>query len=458
MASFLFLKYISLALNAARSLILAAALGPASYGVLGTLVVAQQYMSYAALGMREGLTVRLAQPLGDVSAAQVHSSALAWGLGVGLAVLGTICAIDTFVHPLGAAWRWVGVVALLSISNEILININRDQGRLPRVALLEIAYNLAPLACVLWFRHDLTVVMVLQSIAAGLLLSVGGYLAGLRGAGWRHVRRGLVARLLVLGVPLAIASFFSTAVTSIYVFLANAMHLGDQVGHIVFANSICAIVLFGSNMVAWAATSKSMKGLAAGSGDSAEGVRNQRLAAFFRLAVYASSLALVSSKFVLALAMPAYAGSERYALLFCLLQSHGLLLYVELNFLAVHARSTVVVLGYGAMLGATLLVYLAFPAIALSDLVTVGIAVSMSLGMACTAYCRRQGLPIPTPRTHLASLAFPLLCALALRTAGLVAAGAVAAGFLVWTGWSFRQARRERAGVKRRGQDTPRRF
>ncbi len=440
MVKFLFLKYLSLALNASRSLILAAVLGPASYGVLGTLVVVQQYLSYAALGMREALTVRLAQaPAHGETSVQIHSSALAWGLFVGAAIVICLLFVDMFVRPLGAEWLWVGIISLLSISNEILINIARDQGKLAKVALLEIGYNAAPLACVLFYGRDVTVLLVLQSIAAGLVISVLGYLNGVRHASWRQARMGLIKRMLIIGIPLAIASFFSASVTSIYVLVANAMHLGKTIGLIVFANSVCSIVLFGSNMVAWAATSKSMKRLAVGTTELGTD-RNLRLTWFFRIAVLASSLAIILSKYALTMGMPAYLGAEQYALFFCLLQAYSLLLYVELNFLAVRGKTLVIVCGYGAMLGATLLAYAVHPSIGVLDLVGIGIVLSMLLGIACVVHCRRLGLhAVDGLASRLGFLAFPTLCALSMREFGSVAAALVAMAYLGGALVSFRQ-------------------
>jgi hypothetical protein len=431
LAQFLLIKYLSLALTAARSLILAAVMGPQSYGILGTLIVVQQYLSYAALGMREGLTVRLAQPARpQETPAGIHSSALAWGLGVGIAIIATILAVSLLHPPLGVEWLWVGLIAMLSILNEILINIHRDQGRLNKVALLELAYNAVPLGCVLYLQRDVSTLVVLQAMAAGLLVSVLAYLRGLSGIGPRHVDKRLIAHLLVLGIPLAIASFFSASVTSIYVLVANAMHLGSTIGLIAFANSICSIVLFGSNMVAWAATSKSMRGLVAIEAQAAD-IRNRRLSVFFRLATLASVLAIVLSSWVFDLLLPAYRGAERYALFFCLLQASSLLLYVELNFLAVHAKSLRVALGYGAVLGITLLVYFMTPGIGLLALVTVGIVLSACLAVLCVLYCRKLGMrAVQGFKPQMAFLAFPSLCAFATHLTGLAGAAGVVVIYL----------------------------
>lgn len=439
MARFILLKYLSLALTAARSLILAAVMGPQSYGFLGTMIVVQQYLSYAALGMREGLTVRLARSeCSQDTPAKIHSSAIAWGAGVGVAIISTIVAISRWHHPLSTEWLWVGLISMLSILNEILINIHRDQGRLTKVASLELVYNAFPLGCVLLFRHDVSTLVVLQAMAAGLLLSVIAYLWGLGGLSVRHVNKRVIAQLLTLGVPLAIASFFSASITSVYVLLANAMHLGRSIGLVAFANNICTIVLFGSNMVAWAATSKSMRGLAGAESD-ANDLRNRRLSLFFSISTLASVLVIVLSSWVFELLLPAYRGAERYALFFCLLQASNLLLYVELNFLAVHARSLMVAFGYGAVLGITLLAYWLIPEIGLLTLVTVGIVLSAGLAMLCVFYCRRLGMrAVRDFHSQVAFLLYPTICAFAMHLIGPTGAAAVTTVYLAFELHAYR--------------------
>lgn len=433
MARFILLKYLSLALTAARSLILASVMGPQSYGFLGTLIVVQQYLSYAALGMREGLTVRLARPdrLQDTPA-KIHSSALAWGTGVGVAILATIFAASVLHHSLSTEWMWVGFISMLSILNEILINIHRDQGRLTKVAFLELLYNACPLSCVLYLRHDVSTLVILQAMAVGLALSVVSYLRGLSGLSPRHVSKRVIAELLTLGIPLAVASFFSASITSVYVLLANGMHLGRSIGLVAFANSVCTIVLFGSNMVAWAATSKSMRGLASTASEAGD-LRNRRLSVFFSLSTLVSVLAIILSGFFFDLLLPAYRGAERYALFFCLLQASTLFLYVELNFLAVHAKSLKVALGYGAVLAITLLGYAAVPGIELLTLVTAGIVLSAGLAFFFVVSCRKMGMrAVRDFHSQIAVLAFPTLCAFAMHLLGTAGAAAITMAYLAW--------------------------
>src|SRR5512139_715909 len=108
-------------------------MGPHTYGVLGTLVLVQQTLSYAALGMREGLSVKLALAHGEQDRyLEFCSAALFWAWCVGGLV---VAASVVLVYGLGMGdtnWIWVGIVAALSITNEMLININRDRNRLAK--------------------------------------------------------------------------------------------------------------------------------------------------------------------------------------------------------------------------------------------------------------------------------------------------------------------------------------
>lgn len=437
MLKFLIVKYLSLSLNAARALLLASLLGPESFGLLGTLVVIQQYLSYVALGMREGLTVRLAQPESQrEQGAHIHASALAWGVGVAMVVA---IGVPAWAHATGRAqsyWAWVGIVSSLSIVNEIFININRDQNRLNKIALLELAYNAAPLACALWFASRVSVTLVLQSLAAGLVLSIAGYVAGAGPVVKAGPRLATVQRLLAIGIPLAVGSFFSSSITTVYILLANAMVGGKTVGLVVFGNSLCSIVLFGSNMVAWAATSRSMRHLSSDESRQSD-PRANRIAILLRMAVVASTLLLAFSGFFLEFALPAYRGAEAYALMFCLLQSYSLLLYAELNFLAVHGHGRLIVLGYATILIGSTSVYLALPQIALLDLVVAAIALSGVLAFFCARISRRLGLleDIGLPTMF---LLFPALCAVGYRVWGAAAPIALA---LLYLGYSWAQYR-----------------
>ena len=430
MIAFVVIKYVSLGMNAVRSLVLAALLGPESYGFLGTLVIVQQYLSYAAFGMREGITMQLTRATTGHSRAVLCASALAWGFGVGCVVILAL-SILVQLNNLRVEWYWVGVISMLSISNEILINMYRDEGRLKHVAILEVVYNSAPLACVIWFGHEVTVGLVLQSLAAGVAFSALAFIWGLNYRRIQYVEFKAIRSLLRVGIPLAISGFFSASLTSIYVLLANSLQLGREVGLIAFANSVCSIVLYGLNVVAWAGTSKSMR-LLADDGRIRDGVlSNLRLTYFFRVAILASVLVIALSGPLVTRLMPAYAGMERYATLFCLLQATPLMLYVEQNYLAVCGRSATVAAGYATILTVVLSMSKLLSSIEIDMLISLGVVLTSIAGVLCAAYCHRLGLVSASLRSNYFFLAFPIIGVLALHTAGTSAVGWVASIFLV---------------------------
>jgi hypothetical protein len=428
--TFLVVKYASLGLTSVRALLLAALLGPMSYGVLGTLVLAQQNLSYAALGVREGLTVKLAQAHADPGLAlQISSSALLWAWCVGALILGTSMVLVGLLGLGSTNWIWVAVIAALSITNEMLININRDRNRIVRVALLELVFNAAPLCAALVFMHSVTVTIVLMAMAAGLFASVLLYSVGGLDFRWREVRAGMTRRLVTAGIPLALLSFVTTALASIFVFSASAMHLGDTVGLLVFGNSLTTIILFGLNMVAWAATAKSMKRLHANAAETA-GERGARLIAFFRIGIILAASCLLALKLLFAHLMRPYAGSEVYAVYFCLLQAYALLLFRELNFLAVRLRSLWVAAGYGIILAATVATAFLAPQLGMVVLMQICLGLLCFFSLGCVLYCRRLGFKDSRLRSQAGFLTFPLLFGLFFGLGGAVGGLAVAAVFV----------------------------
>lgn len=432
MLNFVAIKCLALALNSARSLLLAAILGPKSYGVFGTLILVQQYLSYAALGMREGVTVSLARAHDsrvDVDVLEVAGSALAWGVGVGLSVLIALSVAHFFVDGMGEYFGWLGVISLLSIVNEILININRDQNKLKKIALLEVLYNAVPLGVALWLWRDVTIAAVLVALAAGLLVNVTIYLATLPRVRARHVQWRVAKQLVAVGFPLATLSALTLLVNSIYVVLANRMGLGDTLGMVVFANTACTIVLFALNTVAWAATARSMRRLyveqssQAEQSSQTERFRAERLRTAFRLGIVTAALVSLSTAAVFMVVLKDYAGAEVFLFYFCLLQAYGLLLFDEINQLTVTGRSSWVIAGYCSLLALIFAAHYAFPQATIPTLAIVGIMGYFLLALAAVCYCQTLGTRRGHDLPKLAFLFFPVSCAL--LYAGSGAGGAV---------------------------------
>jgi len=434
LVKFLAVKYASLALTSIRALLLAALLAPTSYGFLGILVLTQQYLSYAALGMREGVAVKLAHAHGNGgSAAVVCSSALFWGWCVGALILCGLLALVGGGLLRSSAWVWVGVVSCLSITNEILININRDQNNLLKVALLELAFNVVLLCAALYFWDKITVSIVLQSMAVGLLVSVLIYALGFDGFRWRHIKANVIGELLRRGIPLALLSLATTSLASAFIFDAGAMKLGDTVGLLVFGNNLCAITLYGLNMASWAATSRVMRQVDKTIDDRHKDVRGDRLTAFLQLGIVLAVSILLCVDFLFRFVMSSYQGSGTFAVYFCLLQSYGLLLYREFTFLAVRSRSLAVAIAYGAIVLSIFAMSAVAPQVGLIALLLGSSAAMFGFSLCCVHYCRRLGYVGSDAKVRVVFLSFPLLFGVTFAALGEAGAASTALLYLfVW--------------------------
>lgn len=443
MLSFVVIRFFSLSLGAARSLLLAAILGPQSYGALGTLILVQQYLSYAALGMREGVTVSLARAqASSTEVPQIYASALAWGAGVGLALWAALAIAHVLLGGAGAYLVWLGPIVLLGILNEILININRDRNRLKTIAALEVLYNAVPLGVALWLWKDTTIAAVLASLAVGLLTSVTIYVATLPRVGVRDLQWRVAKELLAIGFPLSALSGVTLLANSVYIILANRMSLGHTLGLVVFANTACTLVLFALNTVAWGATGRSMRHAYAGTASSqAEQLRAERLRTAFRLGCAVAALVCLSTAWVFMVVLKGYAGAEVFAFYFCLLQAYGLLLFDEINHLTVTGRSRWVIAGYGALLVLVCGWHFVFPEAGITTLMIVGIVGYFLLALAAVRYCETLSPLGIRDRSKMIFLLFPVLCALLYAGVGSAAAVSACIAFAAIALWSHHARR-----------------
>ena len=445
MLSFVGIKFFALALSSARSLLLAALLGPATYGLFGTLILVQQFLSYAALGMREGVTVHLSRTHDSpMDVLTVYGSALAWGAGAGLTVLVALTIVHLRFDGIGSYFGWIGAISLLSILNEILVNIDRDRNKLKKIALLEVLYNVIPLAVALWLWRDITIPAALGAVAAGLLISVTVYVATLPRTRIQHVQWRVTKQMLAIGSPLATLSAVNLLVVSIYIILANRMALGETLGLIVFANTACVIVLFALNTVAWASTARSMRNLyaehakPASQSSPAEKVRAALLRTIFRLGIVIAALVCLAAAVIFWFVMKAYAGAEVFAFYFCLFQSYGLLLFDEINQLSVTGRSRWIVAGYCSLLTLIWAVHFSFPQATIQSLAVVGIVGYFILAQAAVWFCARLSACRNEDLSKPIFLLFPISCALLYLSIGIGGAVLVCLIFASFALWCHR--------------------
>jgi hypothetical protein len=193
--NFVVLRTINMALNGARGLALAGILGAREYGVFGTLIVLQQYLSYAALGIREGVAIRLARSSeSDEETRTIYSSALCWGLGVGTLIAVTFAVLHYGFDKLPVYFVLAGLLSLASIINEILINIARHENRLTKVAGMEFVYQGGAFLLVAIFWRTMTVEVAVSCLLVALVASLAGVVADDSGARPHRHPRGHVLR------------------------------------------------------------------------------------------------------------------------------------------------------------------------------------------------------------------------------------------------------------------------
>ena len=419
MVKFVIIKFTALGLSSVRSLLLAAFLGPTSYGAFGVLILIQQYLGYTTLGMREGLTVSLAKALNaPTDVARICTSALTWGACVGFVVALCIAALYS-VGLLGPHLLLVGIISFFSILNEMLININRAEGKLSKIALVELLYNSIPLLALFYFWKTITVPEVLLSIAAGLLLSVVIYLWTLPGVRGMRASWAKIKSLLGTGLPLSIQSALIFIVNTVFIVLANRFYQGAELGIVVFAANICTLIMFALNAVAWAMTSRSMSMFYSEEVSRTEYLRAQRVRHTFRIGILGAVIAAMSTNLVLRWVLDEYGGADQFILYFVLFQAYGLLLFDELNYLAVNGRYRLVIAVYSWLLLMLITPAYVLPMLTFATIVKLGIALHFTLAVAVTAYCKvLKGTQGMTVRSKYIFLMFPVACMLLYSVAG----------------------------------------
>jgi O-antigen/teichoic acid export membrane protein len=416
---FVIIKFTALGLSSVRSLLLAAFLGPASYGAFGVLILIQQYLSYATLGMREGLTVSLAKSLNAPNEVdRICISALTWGAGVGFVV--AICIVALYaVGLLGSHLLLVGVISFFSILNEMLININRAQEKLRKIALIELLYNSMPLLALLYFWKTITIPEILFSLAAGLFLSVVIYLWTMPGVRGMRASWSTTKHLLGIGLPLSVQSALIFAVNSVFIVLANRLYQGAELGIVVFAANICTLIMFALNAVAWAATSRSMSMLYGREVSRTENLRAHRMRNAFRVGILGAVIIAMSTSLVLRWVLVAYSGADEYILYFVLFQAYGILLFDELNYLAVNGRNRLVIAAYASLLLMTIGPVYVLPFLTFANIAKLGIVFHFALAVAVTAHCNElRGMQGMDAGSKFAFLMFPIACMLLYSAAG----------------------------------------
>lgn len=442
---FILFRNINLLLSGSRSFILAHLLGPAGYGMFGSLIAVQQTLSYAALGMREGVLIRLSQPGSQAAELGIYSSAVAFAAAVGVLLPVATLAYGLALGRIEINYLLVALIGGMSIVNEVLVNLNRHEDKLTRVVLCESSYNILILVLIFALRDSISVPLALLYMLAGVSLSVAIYMARLRRFALSAVRWSLTKELIGFGFLSSVLSALFIMVNLLFVLLAQRHLPRAEVGQFVFANNVATMILVSLNAFSWAMTSRSLRSLA----DRAD---NQRTAVartdlFMRIGVAAALLAALAISIALPWVTSSYQGSTRYILLLVALQSFQLLLFTEVNFLMARSRLRVLIAIFAATdLFNYLLIETSAGRYRFDAALTAGVVCVALAAIGVMAYARRAGLAGVSRGDKLTSMVLVLVAVAVFHLLGHALALPVLAALALLVAYGRRQEIRTALG------------
>ena len=320
---------------------MATALGPSLYGAFGALVIIQQLLGYAVLGMREGVVIDLAQRPKDASnKLETYSSSLAFVGFIGFLLPVLAVVFDIVIQgALNINHLLCALIGAFAVINDLLINLNRYEGNLQQVTLCETSYNLISFIVIFLLRDILTVEIAQGVILVALIVSVNLYGFRQKFFSARSISVLVIKRLLGTGGFTAMLSAVMLFSNGMFVLLAGR-HLSEvEAGQYTFANNIASILMVSINAFSWAMTSRTMGAIASTSDDLQSWDRVVRIDVLHRVSVALINLGAICFSIIMPLVVERYAESSRYVLLIVSLQSLQLIAVTEQNFLILKGKS-----------------------------------------------------------------------------------------------------------------------
>jgi len=297
-------------------------------------------LSYSALGMREGVLIQLSkQKDDDPSQPAIYSSAIVFTIAIGvlLPVVCTTLWVAGYAH-VDSNYLLICLIAGTTVLNEVLININRYEANLMRVAFCEVSYNVLILGLILILHKIVSVSLVLSFMLAAIAFSVSIYLMRLRFFSLRKVSWPVVQSLIASGFPSSVLSALLIVLNLIFILVAQQHLPQTQVGQFVFANNIATLLMVSLNAFSWAMTSRSMNDLATAHEGEKRRASILRTDMYLRIGLAGALFLALAASFGLPWVTERYADSGRYVLLFVALQAFQIIIFTELNFLMMKNR------------------------------------------------------------------------------------------------------------------------
>jgi O-antigen/teichoic acid export membrane protein len=297
-------------------------------------------LSYAALGMREGVLIELSkQKCDDTRQPAIYSSAIIFAIAVGILLpIGYSLYALTTGAAFDANYLLVFLVGGVTILNEVLINLNRYESNLKRVAFCEVSYNVVILGLIFALYKIISVPLVLMYMLAAISLSSAIYLTRLRFFSLSSVSLAVIRRLVATGYPSSLLSGLLIILNLLFILVAQRHLPKDEVGQFVFANNIATLLMVSLNAFSWAMTSRSMNDLASAQEEEMRKLSILRTDMYMRVGLAAALFLAALTAVVLPWFTVRYADAGRYVTLFVALQSFQLIIFMELNYLMLKNR------------------------------------------------------------------------------------------------------------------------
>ena len=257
LASFTSMRYVSFTLIMLRGFMVASILGPTSYGLYAIVIMLQQQFSFFGLGVRESLSVRLANLESTGKEFFTNVSSAFWFCMLVIILLSLLSWIalplgnvfGTTKYNLDIAFQLAGV----TVGTEILANITRARGMLKTVMIAELSYALFSIF-ILWFISLST--STPESLLYGLLfthiLIFLYYLVVHREMVFGSFSFTHLKEQVRLGIPMLIQTTCTTFVYSSGHYYLSFSNSVEQLSIYSFAFSLAIAAQLGVQTVLWA--------------------------------------------------------------------------------------------------------------------------------------------------------------------------------------------------------------
>jgi len=253
------LHYLVLGLHIFRGLFLAKYLGAVVFGVYGFIILAQQQISASALGMREATLIELSGlDENKPSFNKIFTSALFFTsiIGALLFILGVVAFFNKenlkAFHPVGEYLYLISFHGVLSISNEVMMNVLRVKGKILYLGFIEVFYGLSIIfwaLFIIFFDKSLSVFFQLSLLTNFIVFII--YLFLLRGNLNKKIELLKIFELIKLGVPLLILNVATILMISSGQWIVGFKDSLLQLGIFTFAVSLATVVNYGIGSLTW---------------------------------------------------------------------------------------------------------------------------------------------------------------------------------------------------------------